>query len=123
MIVTPSRRRDALMLVLTPGCTGMPSLATSPAPLASTTLDDSGLETAWRAFDLALDGINLLGDHGVIVPASPEGKAIARSIRAVNRSLAAAERFAAAGSATAYKDALNEAKAGMDELSAALKGN
>lgn len=111
----------AASLALT-GCAGLPGFAAAPAPLAQTTIDDTGLDAAWRAFDLALDGINVLGDLGVIVPGSPKGKAVASGIRAVNRSLAAAERFAAAGSATDYKAALAEAKAGMDELSAALKG-
>lgn len=111
-----------ILLALTPGCAAPPGLTSAPAPLAATTIDDSGLEAAWRAFDLALDGINMLGDLGVIVPGSPKGKAVASGIRAVNRSLAAAERFAAAGSRRDYKAALTEATAGIDELRAALKG-
>lgn len=105
------------------GC-GVPAFtAAAPAPLAATTVDDTGLETAWRAFDVALDSINLLGDLGVIVPGSPKGRAVAASIRTVNRSLAAAERFAAAGSQTDYALALRDAMAGMDELRTAMKGN
>ena len=105
------------------GCT-LPQLAMpAPAPLAQTTIDDTGLETAWRAFDVALDSINLLGDAGVIVPGSPEGRAVAASIRKVNRGLTSAERFAAAGSQTDYALALHEAMAGMDELRTAMKGN
>src|SRR6266446_1196582 len=77
----------------------------APAPLERTTIDDRALEAAWRAFDLALDAINLLGDHGVIVPGTPRGKAVAAGIRTVNRSLAAAERFAAAGSSADYATA------------------
>lgn len=110
------------LLAMTPGCAGMPGFVAAPAPLAATTIDDTGLETAWRAFDLALDGINTLGDLGVIVPGSPKGKAVATGIRAVNRSLAAAERFAAAGSTADYATALAEAKAGIDQLRTALKG-
>src|SRR5687768_1180651 len=88
------------------GCAGLPQFAgQAPAPLAATTIDDQGLETAWKAFDLALDAINALGDAGVIVPGSEKGKAVASAIRTVNRSLAAAERFAAAGSTTDYADA------------------
>lgn len=108
-----------------PGCAGMSGLflPASPAPLAQTTIDDRGLEAAWRAFDVALDAINLLGDRGVIVPGSPTGKAVASGIRKVNKALSAAERFAAAGSTKDYASALTEAKAGMDDLRAAMKGN
>lgn len=118
-------KRIALAIALAcamPGCAGLGGLMTAPAPLARTTIDDSALETAWRAFDVALDGINLLGDLGQIVPGSETGRAVASGIRAVNRSLAAAERFAAAGSATDYRRALDEAEAGLADLRAALKG-
>src|SRR5688572_27721243 len=99
------------------GCTGLGTLAApAPAPLAATTIDDQGLETAWKAFDVALDAINALGDAGVIVPGSEKGKAVASAIRTVNRSLAAAERFAAAGSTTDYAEALREASAGLNDL-------
>lgn len=103
-------------------CAGMSAFVpAAPAPLAATTIDDTGLETAWRAFDVSLDAINLLGDMGVIVPGSPRGRAVAGAIRTVNRSLAAAERFAAAGSQTDYVLAMRDATAGMETLRAALK--
>lgn len=109
------------------GCTGLGGLAglagPAPAPLAETTIDDQGLDAAWRAFDVALDSINLLGDLGVIEPGSPKGRAVAQAIRTVNASMAAAERFAAAGSQTDYALALRDATAGMDALRTALKGS
>ena len=95
----------------------------SPAPLAQTTIDDKALETAWKTFDLALDGINIMGDRGLIVPGSPKGKAVAAGIRKVNAALIAAERFAIAGSTTSYNEALTEAGTAIAELRAALKGN
>lgn len=91
------------------------------APLAQTTVDDAGLETAWRAFDASLDAINVLGDVGAIRPGSPAGVTIAAAIRKVNGALQAAERFAAAGSATSYLAALEEARAGINEMRAALR--
>lgn len=118
-------KRFALILALTalPGCSMLPGLTTqAPAPLARTTIDDTALETAWKAFDLALDAVNLLGDRGVIVPGTPTGKSVAAGIRKVNRALAAAERFAAAGSLTDYNGALMEASAGIVELSAIIGG-
>lgn len=95
----------------------------APAPLAQTTIDDTGLETAWKSFDLALDAINGLTDAGIITPGTPRARAIAQGIRTVNRALASAERFAAAGSATDYGVALAEAKAGIEEIRAALRSN
>lgn len=108
----------ALALALS-ACTGLPGFAlgpAAPAPLAQTTIDDRGLETAWKAFDLALDAINTLGDLGYIVPGTPRGKAIASAIRKVNTALAAAERFAAAGSSPDYATALREAANGIGEI-------
>ena len=43
----------------------------SPAPLAQTVIDDKALMAAWQSFDLALDGIILLRDAGVIKLLSP----------------------------------------------------
>lgn len=111
-------------LALLSGCAGLGALTgAAPAPLARTTVDDRALETAWKAFDLALDALNALGDVGVIVPGTPRGRAVAAAIRKVNRALAAAERFAAAGSATDYATALQEATAGMAEIRAAIGSN
>lgn len=115
--------RFALMLLAVlalPLATACAPLSSAPAPLASTTLDDEGLHVAWRAFDVALDSINLLTDIGVIKAGTPSAKSIATAIRTVNASLAAAERFAAAGSHTDYVGALLEARAGMDEIRRAL---
>jgi hypothetical protein len=92
----------------------------APAPLTRTTIDDTALMTAWRAFDVALDAINIMTDRGLIVPGTPKARRIATAIRTVNRALATAERFAAAGSATDYGTALREATAGMNEIRSAL---
>lgn len=105
------------------GCAALPGLpGQAPAPLAATTADDKALETAWKAFDVALDAVNLLGDAGVIVPGSERGRAVAAAIRRVNRSLAAAERFDAVLSSGDYNTALNDAAAGMADLRTAIKG-
>lgn len=105
------------------GCAGMPGLV-PPAPVqqAACTADNE-LETAWKAFDLALDAINLLGDQGVIVPGSAKGKAVATGIRRVNGALALAERFAATCSTGKAATALADATAGMADISNALKGS
>lgn len=106
----------------TGGIASAGSLPASPAPLAKTTIDDTALDGAWRAFDLALDAINLLTDQGIIKPGTAKAKTIAAGIRKVSAALTAAESFAAAGSTTSYAQAVLEAKAGIDELRTALKG-
>lgn len=113
----------ALALSLT-GCAGMPGLTipAAPAPLERTTIDDTALETAWKAFDLALDAINGLADAGAIVPGTPRAKQIAAGIRKVNAALGTAERFAAAGSTTDYATALREATAGINEIRSLIGG-
>jgi hypothetical protein len=98
------------------------TLPASPAPLAQTTIDDKALSAAWKSFDVALDAINLLIDHKVIVAGSPKAKAIADGIDKVTGFLTAAESAAAAGSATDYKVALANAGGAIVELRAALKG-
>jgi hypothetical protein len=95
----------------------------APAPLQQTVIDDKGLETAWKAFDLALDALNTLGDLGYIKPGTPTGKAVAAAIRKTNTALAAAERFAAAGSTTDYATALGEASEGITAIRDLIKGS
>jgi hypothetical protein len=119
-------RRFALVLSLAAfsltACTGtLPSPTAAPAPLAATTVDDVALEKTWRAFDLALDAINLLGDAGKIVPGTPKGKAVASGIRRVLAALQAAEHAAAAGSTTSYRTALDEATQAIADLRVALR--
>jgi len=115
------------MLYLAPlllaGC--VPGLTTTapPAIQRAACVADDKLETAWKAFDLALDAINALGDANVIVPGSPKGKAVASGIRATNAALGRAERFAATCSTGDMDAALSEAKAGMAAISTALKGS
>lgn len=94
----------------------------SPAPLAQTTIDDTGLEAAWKSFDVALDAINLAIDAGAIAPGSARADAIADAIDKVTGFLTAAELAAAAGSATDYKTALENAKAAFVAMRMTLKG-
>lgn len=94
----------------------------SPAPLAQTTIDDKGLEAAWKSFDVALDAINLAIDAGAIKVGSPKAIKIADAIDKVTAILTAAEKAAAAGSASDYATALINAKGAFLELRAALKG-
>ncbi len=104
-------------------CTPMlGGFGSAPAPLERTKIDDRGLETAWKVFDLTLDAINLLGDFGILVPGSPAGKSVATAIRTINKAFAVAEYAAAAGSTTDYKAALEAVNAGIKELQATVAG-
>lgn len=102
----------------------------TPAPLAATTIDDTGLEAAWKSFDLALDAINLLIDAKQITPGSAKAVRIANGVDAVTASLTAAESAVAAASnpldyptaLVTYKQSLADAKAAITLLRAALKG-
>lgn len=94
----------------------------SPAPLAQTTIDDKALSAAWKSFDVALDAINLLIDHKVIVPGTPKARAIADGIDKVTGFLTAAESAAAAGSAADYRVALANANGALTQLRTTLKG-
>ncbi|HYI39978.1 MAG TPA: hypothetical protein VE053_06640 [Allosphingosinicella sp.] len=111
--------------LLLAGCAvpGLPQLGTVSQPVqqAACVAGDK-LETAWKAFDLALDAINALGDAGAIVPGSARGKAVAAGIRTVNAALGRAERFSAVCSSNDMSNALDEAVAGMADISNALKG-
>lgn len=123
----------ALMLCL--AACSLPNMSigtpTAPAPLAATTIDDTGLEAAWKSFDVALDAINLLIDVKQITPGSAKAKRIADGIDAVTASLVAAESAVAAASNPSdyltalvrYKQALADAKAALTLLRAALKGS
>lgn len=112
----------ACAALLLSACTPLGRPQTAPAPLAGTTIDDSALFTAWKAFDIVLDAVNMAGDAGWIVPGSPKGKTVAAAILKVNAALGAAERFAAAGSTTDYLIALAQAKEGLTELRVAFGG-
>jgi hypothetical protein len=95
----------------------------APAPLAKTTVDDSGLQTAWRSFDLALDGIALLRDAGALKPGTPKAIAVANGIDKVLAAFEAAEHAVAAGSTTSYRTAMAEAKAAVASLRSVLRSN
>lgn len=115
----------ALLAVVLSACQ-LPNIAIgsgqSPAPLAQTTIDDTGLDAAWKSFDVALDAINLAIDAKAITPGSAKANAIADAIDKVTGFLTAAELAASAGSATDYKKALEDAKAAFVTLRMTLKG-
>lgn len=78
------------------------------------------LNTAWRAYDAALDAINLLIDVKAIVPGSAKAKAIANGNDAVLTAFKTAEHARAICDASSYKAALDQAQTGLADIRAAL---
>lgn len=104
------------------------------APLASTKFDENAAITADRAFDVALDVVNLCIDLKVRIPGQPEdmqpfipgtnaAKQLASTIRTVDSALNRAATISAAanGDVTAYKQALSEAQDGINLLKTILQ--
>jgi hypothetical protein len=110
----------AVALSLT-ACAGIPVVSTqAPAPLAQTTIDDTGLETAWKAFDVSLDAVNLAMDLKPALIGTPNAIRLANAIDAVTLALTAAESAAAAGSSTDYAVAMVKSKQAFMEMRAAI---
>lgn len=103
-------------------CAVPATIGQSPAPLASTSIDDVTLTAAWKAFDVALDAIDLWKAAKPSVKGTPQAIAVANAIDKVTHFLTAAESAAAAGSTTDYGVALANAKSALTELRLALKG-
>ncbi len=97
--------------------------STAPAPLSQTVVDDVALRTAWASFEVAVDGITLLRQRGLIVAGSTRARAIASGIDRVTMALQAAEHAVTVGSTKDYSEALREAGLAIAALRAALKGN
>lgn len=95
---------------------------TAPAPLAATTIDDTALSAAWKAFDAVLDAIDLWKAAKPSVKGTPQAIAVADAIDKTTHFLTAAEAAAAAGSTKDYLVALANAKQALIELHLALKG-
>ena len=115
----------ALAIALSLNACTLPSFSipvAAPAPLAQTTIDDTALRAAWKAFDVALDAINLAIDAGAIKVGSPRAIKIADAIDRVTAALTAAESAVDAASTTSYRTALLDARAALSQLRIALKG-
>lgn len=109
------------------GCT-LPAVTAgqAPAPLAATTIDDSALETAWKAHDALQDALNLYMDAKPAFIGTPAAKRIADINDAITAGLSAAEAGAAAGSTTNYLTGLAKAKEALAQMRnalSALKGS
>lgn len=116
--------RILLLALVLGGCQiDAPSVSVAPAPLAVKVIDDVALRTAVQSFDVALDGIALLRERGLIKVGSPRAVGIAKGINRVSEALVVADHAVKAGSTTSYAEALHEAGLAIQQLRSALKGN
>jgi hypothetical protein len=109
----------AAMLGCTP--TGQTVGTTVPgATAACAVLDSNRLDDAWKAYDVALDAINMLIDAKVLIPGSPRAKAVATANDRVLAALQAAEAARKACNSSSYLSALSQAKAAFADVRTAL---
>ena len=118
-------RALVLVLCLCLSACGLPSLAitpaAAPAPLAATTIDDKALDEAWKAYDIALDAINLAVDLKAITPGSAKAVAIADANDRVLAAFQLAEHAAAGLSTVSYVQALAQLDAALADLKVVLR--
>lgn len=101
------------------GCAALGQLGTNaapPAPLAATQIDDNAIKTAYRAFDLALDSVNVLIDLNVIKPGTPSANRIADAIELTKSSLNAARSAQQAGQSANYTEAMGRVRDAFIDL-------
>ena len=94
----------------------------SPAPLASTTIDEKGLIIALQTFDTLLTAVDKLVAAGVITPGSPTAVKIADAINTAKIALQAASAAQQAGNASSYISAISEAQAAIANINLLIKG-
>jgi hypothetical protein len=95
--------------------------AAAPAPLAQTTVDDKALDEAWKAYEIAIDAVDLAITLKAIVPGSPKAAAIADANDKVLAAFQLAEHAAAGLSTTSYVQALAQLDAALADLKVVLR--
>lgn len=79
------------------------------------------LDVAWRGYDVAIDAVNLLIDHKVIVPGSVRALAVADANDKVLAAFQMAEHARSLCEETNYLSAMEDAKNALVDLRAALR--
>lgn len=104
---------------------------TATGPVASTVpggtavcsvITSDKLDIALKAYDAALDAIDLLIDAKVLVPGSARAKAVADANDRVLAAFKAADAARVACNATGYASALVAVQAAIADVRAAIKG-
>jgi hypothetical protein len=79
------------------------------------------LDVAWKAYDAAIDAVNMLVDAKVLTPGSARALAVAQANDAVLAGLQTAEHARSACNATDYGAALQQVTAALADLRVALR--
>lgn len=90
------------------------------ADAVCSTIDASKLDLALRAYDAALDAINVLATTPVLKPGSARAIAVANANDRVLAAFKAADAAHKACNATSYSAALNAAQAAIADVRAAI---
>jgi hypothetical protein len=111
----------ALSIFSLTGCATNP--LASPAPLASTTIDEKGLIIALQTFDTLLTAVDKLVAVGVITAGSPHAIAMADAINKAKIAYQAASAAQRAGNSASYITAIGQAQVAIANINQLVKGN
>lgn len=96
-------------------------LATAPAPLERTSIDEQGLIVAVDTFETLLTVVDQLVAANIIVPGSPRALSLQGHLRTAQAGLNAAAAAQKAVSTTDYLTALAQVRAALVQARIALK--
>lgn len=111
----------APLSLLLAGCAALTNPTEAPAPLEQTAVDEKALVLALETFDTVLTSVDILIEAGHIQPGSPKALEIARLIDSAKGWLQVASSAQRAGSTTSYLEAIENARAAIAGVKAALK--
>jgi uncharacterized protein (DUF1330 family) len=102
--------------------TSTPPVSSLPgASVVCPTLQSDKFDLALRAYGAAVDAVNLLVDHRVLVPGSAKAIAVAKANDKVLAAFATAEHARSGCNSDSYAAALIEAQAAISQIRAALR--
>lgn len=96
------------------------SVASAPAPLEQTAVDEKALTLAAQAVDAAAVAASALVRVGAITPGSDRALAVAKALSTARDAVNAAENARQAGSAADYVTAIARANAAVADIRAIL---
>ena len=106
--------------IVTPKPEGVGNTLPGVGVVCGAITDTQRFDTALRAYDVAIDAVNLLIDVKLIKPGTPTALTIADANDKVLAAFAAAENARLACNATSYLEALQKANAAIADIRAAL---
>lgn len=104
------------------GCQTVPS-PLSPAPLATTAIDEKTLVLALQTFDTLLTAVDRLVAAGVIVPGSARATQIADAIHTAKTAYQVASEAQKVGNSSSYLAAMARATTAIATINNLIKGN